>query len=193
MVTIISKNYYIKKSLVCQGLVCCTKFNNVSMQHDKKLLKYGRAHAENLLGHFYSKIRLMRKCPSGAKLELLKIYVVEFENARAGTLAFCTEQLRANSNNLHIPSTLSLLPNCITLTVITRPLNIMQVSCFCKALLRPFQAPPKPLNNGFVVWWERMDSNHRSEAQQIYSLPRIKVWITLTMCINAHFFPIVAQ
>ena len=22
-----------------------------------------------------------------------------------------------------------------------------------------------------VLWWERMDSNHRSEAQQIYSLP----------------------
>ena len=22
-----------------------------------------------------------------------------------------------------------------------------------------------------IIWWEKMDSNHRSETQQIYSLP----------------------
>ena len=39
----------------------------------------------------------------------------------------------------------------------------------------PFQSIKKPLHplgcKGFPYWWRRVDSNHRSETQQIYSLP----------------------
>ena len=32
-----------------------------------------------------------------------------------------------------------------------------------------------------IIWWGKVDSNHRSEAQQIYSLPPLATWVLFHM------------
>ena len=38
-----------------------------------------------------------------------------------------------------------------------------------------------PLRGSLIFWWRRMDSNHRRQSQQIYSLSPLATWVLLRM------------
>ena len=39
----------------------------------------------------------------------------------------------------------------------------------------------QPLTGSLIFWWRRMDSNHRRQSQQIYSLSPLATWVLLRM------------